>query len=197
MTATFDRIEEVARVMAGFLRPWFVSGGWAIDLFVGRVTREHEDLEVGILRPDQGALRAYLTGWELCRVRFEREPAEWVPWPEGERMELPEFQVRAQRGDGEPREFELFLNDVAGETWICRRNPAITRPVAEICRRGGGGIPILAPEIQLLYKAKRHRPRDEHDFQIARELLEAPVRTWLREALEIIHPGDPWIRELS
>jgi hypothetical protein len=46
--SAFEPIEAVARVMAGFPRPWFVSGGWAIDLFVGRVTREHEDLEVGL-----------------------------------------------------------------------------------------------------------------------------------------------------
>src|SRR5437867_13350030 len=67
----FAPIERVARVMAGFPRPWFVSGGWAIELFVGRVTREHEDLEVGLFRRDQGALWAYLSGWELCKAQSD------------------------------------------------------------------------------------------------------------------------------
>jgi Aminoglycoside-2''-adenylyltransferase len=26
--------------------PWFVAGGWAIELFLGTQTREHEDLEI-------------------------------------------------------------------------------------------------------------------------------------------------------
>ena len=70
----FEPIEAVARVMAGYPHPWFVSGGWAIDLFVERVTREHEDLEVGVLRRDQEALRAYLAGWQMSKVD---------PWPRG------------------------------------------------------------------------------------------------------------------
>ena len=45
-----EEIMAVARIMAGFPHPWFVSGGWAIDLFVGRVTREHGDREMGIFR---------------------------------------------------------------------------------------------------------------------------------------------------
>ena len=44
----FAAVVELDRVMTGFDRPWFVSGGWAIDLFVGRVTREHEDIEMGL-----------------------------------------------------------------------------------------------------------------------------------------------------
>jgi Aminoglycoside-2''-adenylyltransferase len=28
--------------------PWFVAGGWAIDLFLGTRTRDHEDLEIAV-----------------------------------------------------------------------------------------------------------------------------------------------------
>src|SRR5579875_1369419 len=44
---TMEDVREVADVMGSFSRPWFVSGGWTIDLFLGRTTREHEDLETG------------------------------------------------------------------------------------------------------------------------------------------------------
>src|SRR2546426_765256 len=115
---SFAAIEGAARAMAGYSRPWFVSGGWAVDLFGGRVTREHEDLEVGIFRQDQEALRAYLAGWELCKAVSGPEGGEWVPWAQGEWIDLPLFQVRAQRADGEPAEFELFMNDVSGEEWV-------------------------------------------------------------------------------
>ena len=50
------------------------------------------------------------------------------------------------------------------ETWMCRRNVMITRPMSSAVRRTGDGIPYLAPELQLLMKAKRCEPRDEADF---------------------------------
>jgi hypothetical protein len=59
-----------------------------------------------------------------------------------------------------------------------------------------GGVPYLAPEIQLLYKAKNHRPKDDADFDAAVGLLSATQRRWLREALAVHHPGDPWIGRL-
>ena len=46
----FEQIEITAAHMDGFPAPWFVSGGWAIDLFLGRVTRDHSDIEIGIYR---------------------------------------------------------------------------------------------------------------------------------------------------
>ena len=84
---SFNPVVAVARVMRGYRHPWFVSGGWAIDLFVGRVTREHEDIEIGAFFPHQDALRRHLAGWELARIR--NDAAE--PWAAGDPIELPEF----------------------------------------------------------------------------------------------------------
>jgi hypothetical protein len=56
---------RVAQIMAGFRYPWVVCGGWAIDLFIKRISRQHQDVDIGIWRPDQLALRTYLVarGW--------------------------------------------------------------------------------------------------------------------------------------
>jgi hypothetical protein len=40
--------------------PWAVAAGWAIDLFVGRESRAHDDLEIVVARPSFGAVRAVL-----------------------------------------------------------------------------------------------------------------------------------------
>jgi hypothetical protein len=196
VSSAFAPIEAVARIMAAFPRPWWVSGGWAIDLFLGQVTRQHGDLEVGLFRDDQEALRAYLSEWELFRIEYRPEDAEWVPWSAGEWMALPEFQIQARRASAQPTEIDFFLNDRVAEEWQCRRDPAITRPVASISRRSSTGIPFLVPEIQLLFKAKWHRPKDESDFRAACPRFDPTQRAWLAEALGIVHPGDPWLAEL-
>lgn len=64
---TRDGVLAAAAIMSAFPRPWFVSGGWALDLFVGHVTREHEDLEIGIARADQSLLHDFLAV-RACRT---------------------------------------------------------------------------------------------------------------------------------
>jgi hypothetical protein len=58
------------------------------------------------------------------------------------------------------------------------------------------GVPYLVPHVQLLYKAKYHRPKDDADFEAAVGLMNPAQRRWLRDALQIHHPGDPWIARL-
>ena len=48
-----------------FTRPWFVCGGWALDLFIGKQTREHHDLDIGIFRRDQLALQGFFANQTL------------------------------------------------------------------------------------------------------------------------------------
>jgi hypothetical protein len=45
-------------LLGGVDAPWWLAGGWAIDAFLGRVTRVHEDTDVLVLRRDQAAFRA-------------------------------------------------------------------------------------------------------------------------------------------
>jgi len=56
---------KVNALMAGFEKPLFIAGGWAIDLYIGRITRVHKDIEIAILRRDQLALHKYMNGWEF------------------------------------------------------------------------------------------------------------------------------------
>jgi hypothetical protein len=55
----------------------------------------------------------------------------------------------------------------------------------------------MAPEIQLLYKAKHARPRDELDFQAAVPELSDEARRWLLENLVRTLPSHPWARALE
>jgi hypothetical protein len=52
--------------LAGIGVPWCVAGGWALDLWHGKETRPHDDLEIAILRPDFAVFRAQLSGFRCC-----------------------------------------------------------------------------------------------------------------------------------
>jgi hypothetical protein len=193
----FAKIEAVAEVMAHFPQPWFVSGGWAIELFTGEVTRDHADLEIGICRRDQGLLYAYLAGWRLSKAVQGPEGGEWVPWEPDEWLALPIHQVLVQAAGVTPFEFECFLNEVEADTWHFRRDLSITLPVAELILYTDKGLPFIAPEIQLLYKAHRHEAKDEHDFDHALNRLSSPQRDWLQQMLQKCYPEDSWLPRLA
>jgi hypothetical protein len=58
-------------------------------------------------------------------------------------------------------------------------------------------IPYLVPEIVLLYKAKNVRENDERDFEAALPSLSTEQKTWMRRALDVVHPGHAWSAKLS
>ena len=58
-------IEELPNVLRDLEAPWWIAGGWALDLFLGRVTRAHNDVEIADFRADVDAVRVALPGWEF------------------------------------------------------------------------------------------------------------------------------------
>src|SRR5271155_5744461 len=106
MSADFTPILNVVQVMRGFPARWFVSGGGAIDLFPGDVTRSHADIEIGIYRRDQQQLWRQLPGWSFERAIPAAEGTTWVSWEENEELQLPVHQIRARRRDAQSCEFD-------------------------------------------------------------------------------------------
>ncbi len=190
------QLHEVARLMDGFDHPWWFAGGWAIELFVGRPLREHGDLEIGIWRDDQMALREHFSRWRWDTAITVDGAGQWVPWNIGEWMELPNFQLKANRIDDSSQELEFMLNDASDGQFRFRRQPSITLSVDKIVGQSREGLPHLVPEVQLLYKAKHHRPKDESDFAAAVEFMSIDQRQWLKSALQSWNADDPWIARL-
>src|SRR5262245_48195731 len=144
-----DEVLSVAQFMGGLPAQWWVAGGWAIDLWLWRMTREHSDLEISIWREDQLALREHWAGWE------------WFT----------------------PREKE----------WVARRDPRVRVAAAGlIVRSERWGVPVIAPEVQLLYKAKYVREKDRADYANAMERMSEGQKAWLREEVAMVHWGHEW-----
>jgi hypothetical protein len=194
--ATRAELEAVARRLATSPLPWYICGGWAIDCFLGRETRTHSDLEIGVSRSDQPCLHHLVPERRLFKIVPGDEQGAILPWPEGEWLDLPIFQIVAFQADATPSWFEFFLNEGSERLWRSRRHEGLDVPLDRAAIPSPWGMPILAPEIQLLYKAKRHDDRDEHDFEVVLAHLDGDQRAWLHAALERYHPGDPWLEQL-
>lgn len=175
--------------MRGYARSWWIAGGWAIDLFLGRTTRPHQDVDVAVLRRDQSTLREHLRGWRFTKM----VNGIAIEWPEHERLELPIHEIHADSGGDR---LEFLFNEAAGDVWRFRRNLEVSAPLARITRRTLDDVPYLAPEIVLLYKAKSPRQKDHDDFAHALPKLDPDARSWLASALRICHPEHEWLDRL-
>jgi ribosomal protein S18 acetylase RimI-like enzyme/uncharacterized protein (DUF952 family) len=190
-----DTRARALHAMAGFDRPWWIAGGWAIDLFLGEVTRPHADLEISVLDGDQRALHAHLRDWD---VRIAAGGA-LHPW-NGEPLVRPHHQLwaRAEPGLGDtveefsahPTMIGVLIEEHRGDVWRFRRDGRVTRPVAELGAMHGG-LPSIAPEVALLFKARDLRHKDRRDFERVASRLDASARGWLRSALDVLYPGHP------
>jgi hypothetical protein len=92
---------DVAEAMSALRAPFYFSGGWAIDLHLGQVTREHHDVDVLIMRRDHLGLHRALKGFTLKKIIPHPDGlinrGTLVEWPAGERLELPVHQINAYR----------------------------------------------------------------------------------------------------
>ena len=85
-----------------------------------------------------------------------------------------------------------MLDESGGSDWISRRGPDIRGPVNAIGKVSNDGIPYLAPEILLFYKASDRRPKDETDFTAVLPFLDSAQRQWLGDALTRTFGTHPW-----
>jgi hypothetical protein len=88
---------------------------------------------------------------------------------------------------------DMFREPHDGGTWICRRDEAIRLPYRDIIHHTHDGIPYLAPELVLLFKAKHARQKDQADFDATVPLMTPPQRETLAG---LVHPGHPWLADL-
>jgi hypothetical protein len=58
------------------------------------------------------------------------------------------------------------------------------------------GVPFLAPQVQLYYKAGSLRPKDLIDFDTALPVLSPLERSWLHTAIQRQDPGHAWLGQL-
>ncbi len=187
------RPEEAAARLKGVDVPWYVAAGWAIDLFLGRERREHEDLEVGVPADRFEEVAAALGELDFHVVTRGRvEPLAQA----GDLIETTHQTWGLDRAKNAWR-VDLFREPTVDGEWVCRRDASIRLPYSELIEHTAGGIPYARPEVVLLFKAKDARPKDEADLAAVLPLLSVERRHLLAEWISFVHPGHFWLPDLA
>ncbi|GII84311.1 hypothetical protein Ssi03_23010 [Sphaerisporangium siamense] len=186
-------LSEAVAMFSTLRTPWWIAGGYAIELAVGRPFRDHSDVDVLLLRRDQLAAHKALPSWELWAAD---PPGVLRPWTAGEILPGTVHDVWCRPGPVDPWRVQVMLDESDGRDWISRRDQRVRMPIGEVGRVSAEGVPYLAPEVQLFYKAKRPRAKDEQDFGETLPVLGPGRRRWLAEAISLAYGDHPWLARL-
>jgi hypothetical protein len=211
-------VAYVRDLLAGFKAPWFLCGGWAADAWLGQQTRNHADVDIAVFHDDQRAIFEHLSGWALVGHDPQVADDTTEPW-NGRHLDLPAHIHVPKLGSPlstsatvthSAFEFEFLLNERRGEDWVLNRDQQIAVAVDRSTRQSSWGLPTLAPEVVLFYKAGGHltaaeaeaggavpRPHDVRDFLALLPVLTAAQRFWLAASLAEARPGHPWLTQLA
>lgn len=179
--------DAVAEVLAAAEVRWWLSGGAALDRWLGAPIRERRNIDVSVVSSDLRALiDALPNGYDAWAVRDD----ELVPF--GEVAEGEEAQPVLVR-DLSQNAWVLRINaeDGSPRAWIYKRDPRLQLPwdraVLDL-----DGIPTGAPEVQLVWKALRPRPEDDTDKDAVVDQLSDEARAFYERAILSIHPHSSW-----
>ncbi|MFJ4199538.1 nucleotidyltransferase domain-containing protein [Streptomyces sviceus] len=186
-------LADVAALFSSVEVHWWVAGGYAIELAVGYSFREHGDIDVQLLRRDQRVVQEVLPTWEWWAAD---PPGTLRPWQAGEILPNGVHDIWCRPGPSDPWRIQFMLDEAESRDWISRRCAQVRRPIDLLGRHSAEGVPCLAPEVQLFYKASQPRPKDEEDFQAVLPALDAGQREWLAAAITQAYGARPWCEQL-
>ena len=172
--------------------PWYVVGGWALDLWHGYETRDHEDLEFCVLSEDLDLFLGELCDLDFFEVQdgtFTHLAPEMRSRPETTQLWGADMANLCWRVD-------MMIEHGTPENWIYKRDPSFRLPRSTAVRKTPTGIPYLAPALVLLFKAKHVRAKDAEDLHAALPKLDAQENADLRCWLEAMYPAHEWITKL-
>lgn len=174
---SFQPLTAICELFADLRVPWWIAGGWAIDLAAGEISRDHHDIDVMVLERDEHALRTDLPGVDFRLIVGAGEHDQ--PWPPGRRLIAGPDRIRLLCPTL-PMPTEVISGAAVGTTWVYHRGRpgGTTRPLVKITQRRGR-IPYLAPEVVLATKFLDNRDKDGADFYTAAPHLSPDQRQWL------------------
>ncbi|MCA9893490.1 MAG: amino acid transporter [Anaerolineae bacterium] len=187
-------LEQTIALFDGAPFTWFIAGGYAVELFLGHSIREHDDVDVVVFREDQLAAQSWLIGWQLYAAD---PPGTLRPWLQDEFLPFGVHDIWGHQDGKQHWEMQLMLAESEHDRWFARFDEGIGGPRDDLFTIYKG-VPCIRIEVQLLYKCRRPRPKDEADFAACLPLLSDNQCQWLATHIRRLFPdGHPWLDKLA
>lgn len=211
----------VAELMSSYPGDWLICGGWAVDAWLGRVTRTHVDIDVMLFHDEQTMAYNQFSSWDMV-AHDAVDPGPTTELWAGRRLELP-AHVHARPRDAtspanllkwvtppydqlpDDKNVELIINERRDGSWLLHPESGVSRPWPECVAQSPWELPTAVPEVLLFYKATAYwrrtdlkpRPHDERDFDALLPQLDAGQRDWLIRAISTVVRNHPWLERLG
>ena len=214
---THPLLSQTASLLAEAPFSWAVCGGFALELFLGRETRPHGDIDLCAREADRASIVAFMQGqgWQVYEFRGMgkmrlldanalSEPGrnlmcvlpgcplvEFFPSDEAGLL----WHQFHHSGIRELNYLEFLFSPCTDDGFIFSANPPIPLPMDKAFLKSPEGIPFLAPELALLYKAARPEEGNAaSDFQAVFPALDNEQKSWYLSSLHQLYPeGHPWL----
>ena len=218
MNSSFALMNDLDNFLNLLDAKWFVSGGWAIDIHLNRITRERCDLDISVPSSDRlKCIEFFLDkGWRiegklhdgfksLQKISDYTDDIHYFwSFPEGVNFVSEYVDARGNRRIGYNRNFqskldyiEVFFDSIEYGHFIFRRDPRVKRHEDwAILERDG--LRYLAPELILLYKSNSLSEKNILDFHVTVDTLNDDSLTWLQQALSFVYGNShQWLELLE
>lgn len=194
---------------------WAICGGFAIDLFLGKETRAHGDIDICVFEKERETISKYMlqNDWQVYefrgngKVRLQNEDlssepgrnlmctkdtcelVKFYPCEEDNLLWYEFFHTGLKQLDY----LEFLFNISMEDAFIFDKSKGIKRELSKAILYHEG-IPYLAPEIVLLYKASNADNAEyQYDFEQAYLHMHEEQKSWFLQGLDTLYPaGHKW-----
>ena len=210
-------LDELNAFMAECGFPWAVCGGFALDLFLDKSFRTHGDMDLCVFENHREAIKTYALGkgWQVYEFRGQGKvrPLEdgmisdpgrnlmcvkdgcdivkFYPCEEAGMLYHQFFHT----GMKEFHYLEFLYNNVCANYLVLDQRNELRRELSKSILYHNG-IPYLAPEIVLLYKASdSENSAYQLDFSETYPCLNEEQKAWFVSGMNLLYPdGHPWLK---
>lgn len=138
---------------------WWFAGGTALELHTGRSWRSHDDIDVGVCRAEASLLASLLDDWQI----HVAAAGELRPWRGEGLLETRHENNLWLRRPGGAWCLDVAIGEGDGTHWTYRRDHSLRLPWDRAVHTSPLGHRYLDPALQLLFKSRALRPKDDVD----------------------------------
>lgn len=185
-----ESVALAVRAMAALPTDWALCGGWAVDAWLGRETRDHLDVDLSLFHDAQAVVLQHFPDDWLLNGHDEADEETTAPW-DGRTLAHP-GHIHAYGPGG--LHLDIQLDRRCEGSFVFSTQPEILLPIDRCILDSVWHLPTLVPEALLFFKGVSPiRAHDTADMLALVPTLAKPARVWLADALRAVRPDHEWL----